>query len=61
MNPKVDPNLCIGCGLCSSICPDVFELGSDGLAHVKNPDGCQTNATCCQEAADSCPVNAISL
>ena len=60
MNPKVDPDLCIGCGLCAEICPEVFEMGDDGIAHVVNADGCES-AGCCQEAADSCPVNAISL
>ena len=35
MNPKVDHDLCIGCGVCSDVCPDVFEMGDDGLAHVK--------------------------
>ena len=27
-------DLCIGCGLCSDLCPDIFELGDDGLVHV---------------------------
>ncbi|MDI3280926.1 MAG: ferredoxin [Bacillota bacterium] len=60
MKPKVDAELCIGCGLCASICPDVFELGDDGLAHVKDAEAC-AKADCCQEAADSCPTGAISL
>ncbi|MBN1320939.1 MAG: 4Fe-4S binding protein, partial [Thermoleophilia bacterium] len=25
--PKVDPDLCTGCGICEDICPDVFEVG----------------------------------
>ena len=31
MNATVNSN-CIGCGLCVSICPEVFEIGDDGLA-----------------------------
>mgnify|MGYP000911685453 FL=1 len=60
MNPKVDPDLCIGCGVCTEICPDVFEMGDDGLAHAKAGADCGS-AGCCQEAADSCPTEAISL
>jgi len=58
--PTVDKDKCIGCGLCTSICPDVFELGDDGKSHVKNPKTCE-KSNCCKEAADSCPVQAISL
>jgi len=56
--PKVDKSVCIGCGLCASLCPDVFELGDDGLAKVINENACNG---CCQDAADQCPTGAISL
>ena len=53
---KVDENKCIGCGLCASICEEVFKIGSDGKAKVK----AQKNLPCVKEALDSCPVDAIS-
>jgi len=56
--PRVDLDLCIGCGLCSELCPKVFELRDD-KAWVNNPNGCDTCD--CQQAVDSCPVTAISL
>ena len=53
---KIDKKKCIGCGLCASICDEVFELGSDGKAKVK----AQKNLPCVKEAISSCPVKAIS-
>ncbi len=56
--PVIDWDLCEGCESCVAICPEVFEMGDDGKAFVKNPDAC---GTCdCQEAIDTCPVEAIS-
>jgi len=56
-NPTVDKDLCIGCALCSQACPDVFEMGADGIAEVK--PGADHDADCIQEAIDQCPVGAI--
>jgi ferredoxin len=56
--PKVDMELCIGCGLCTELCPKVFELRDD-KAWVVNPNGCDTCD--CRQAVDSCPVTAIAL
>lgn len=54
----VDQGKCIGCGLCVSTCPDVFELRDDGKSHVKDASKC---AGCnCQEALDNCPAGAIA-
>jgi len=53
---KVDKNKCIGCGLCASICPGVFVLGKDGKSSVKN----KWKGECYKEAAESCPVQAIT-
>jgi len=55
-----DESLCIGCGLCSEICPEVFEMGDDGQAHAAHPEKCDALA-CCAEAAESCPVEAIKI
>ena len=53
---KVDKEKCIGCGLCTSICKEVFAMGKDGKAMVK----AQKKIPCVKEAMDNCPVSAIS-
>jgi len=56
--PKVDSDLCIACGICAQVCPEVFDVGPDGKSVVK-PDA-DPNASCIQDAIDQCPVGAIS-
>ena len=56
---KVDKEKCIGCGLCPNICPEVFELGEDGKARVKDGADLEKNKDCIKEAVESCPVGAI--
>jgi ferredoxin len=52
---KVDKNKCIGCGLCESIAPKIFEI-KEGKARVKKDVADRSS----QDAIDSCPVEAIS-
>ena len=59
MNATVNSN-CIGCGLCVSICPEVFEIGDDGLAKPIQ-EVTETLEKTASQARESCPVNAIDL
>ena len=59
MNCKVDKEKCIGCGLCSNLCPEVFELTEDGKVKVKEGTDSEKNKECIKEAKESCPVGAI--
>lgn len=58
----VKKDACIGCGLCTSIASEVFGFGDDGLAENVLGDNTELPeevVESVQEAADSCPVNAI--
>ncbi len=49
---------CIGCGLCTNICPGVFTM--DGAQAVASPEGPAPDLEgSALEAMESCPVNAI--
>jgi ferredoxin len=61
MIAKVDRAKCIGCGACAAVCPAVFDMDDEGLAIViANPVPSEEEIAV-QEAADGCPVEAISI
>ena len=59
---RVKKDVCIGCGLCTSVASEVFGFGDDGLAEnvlgEEVPAGTEDSV---KEAADSCPVAAIEV
>ena len=59
MNTGVNEN-CIVCGLCNSICPEVFTMTDEGVA-TASLDISEEQEQLVQEAADSCPVEAIEV
>ena len=54
----VDASTCVGCGLCEQSCPEVFEVGGNGIAHIK-AQSCGLHNL--QEVADQCPVASIKV
>ncbi len=60
MKVTVDEDLCIGCGACEEVCPDVFRIGDDGIARVVRDDPGPLTALAI-EAAEGCPQGAITV
>lgn len=61
MKAHIDKELCIGCGLCPSICPAVFDMDDDGKAKVIGSEVSSDLEDEVKEAEAGCPVNAISI
>jgi len=61
MKATVDHDLCTGCGICVDTCSDVFELNADGLAEAKVVPVPPAAEDSCRDAAEACPVDAISV
>ena len=59
MNVHVNSN-CIACGLCANLCPGVFSLDESGYAMARDEIFPEQEAMA-QEAAESCPVDAIEI
>jgi ferredoxin len=61
MKATVDEDICLGCGVCAIVCPEVFVMGDNGKAQVKaTPTPPEAESTC-RDAADQCPVTAITI
>ena len=61
MKATVDRDTCISCGLCVSICPNVFVMDDDNIAVAKVDIIDAQDEVDAREAADQCPVSAISI
>jgi ferredoxin len=60
MRAIVDEATCIGCALCVQICPEVFKMEGDKAVSyvIPVPEAVKDS---CKEAAEQCPVNAITV
>ncbi len=54
---SVNKDKCIGCGLCTDLCPEKFQLDSDGKAEAIS----QEVDDCATRSVDSCPASAIVI
>jgi len=55
---SVDQSLCIGCGVCVDMCPEIFTMTADGKAQAVKEECDQHNL---EEIASACPTEAINI
>ncbi len=58
LRAEIAADLCAGTSNCVEELPEVFEIGSDGLARVKIKNATDVDL---RRGAEVCPVQAISL
>ena len=62
MKAIVNKDTCIGCGLCASMCPEVYNFDDEeGKAEAIDEEIDESLIDEAMEARDSCPVEAIDI
>lgn len=60
LHVHVDPLICQGTGYCERLAPDVFVVGDDYKADVRQPHPSPELLELIEEAATLCPTRAIT-
>ncbi|MDR0649224.1 MAG: ferredoxin [Synergistaceae bacterium] len=61
MRLNLNIEACIGCGVCSQVCPDVFTLDEEaGKARISNAAGADRKESLVLEAMEICPIGCIN-
>jgi ferredoxin len=61
MKVEVDFDVCASTGSCMQICPEVFEVRSDGYLYILQEEPGEELRTKVTEAAEACPTAAITV
>jgi len=61
MKVVVDFDVCASTGACMQVCPEVFEVRSDGYLYVLQEEPPPELHESVRSAADMCPTAAITL
>jgi len=54
---ELDPEQCVGCGMCATVCPHGVFVVADGEAHIVDRDACMECGACSR----NCPAGAIRV
>ena len=57
----VDYDVCASTGACMQVCPEVFEVRSDGFLYVLQEEPPESLRKKVEQAADMCPTAAITV
>ena len=60
LKASIDESACNGCGLCETMCPEVFALNAK-TAIVTVEEVPNEAEAACQDVAESCPMEAVTL
>ncbi len=61
MKAEVNHDLCIGCTLCTSICPEIFYMNDEDKADTLEPNVPKSLEKTAISSRQSCPVEAITV
>jgi len=61
MKVSIDYDVCASTGGCMQVCPEVFEVRSDGYLYLLQEEPPEELHERVRQAADLCPTAAISL
>jgi ferredoxin len=61
MKVNVNFDVCASTGACMQVCPEVFEVRSDGYLYILQEEPAPELHDKVREAAEMCPTAAISL
>lgn len=61
MKVTVDFDVCASTGACMQVCPEVFEVRSDGYLYILREEPGEELRASVQAAADMCPTAAITV
>jgi ferredoxin len=57
----VDYDMCASTGSCMQVCPEVFEVRSDGYLYVLQEEPGEALRSKVEEASELCPTGAITV
>jgi len=61
MKVTVDFDVCASTGACMQVCPEVFEVRSDGYLYILQEEPPDSLREKVQQAAELCPTAAITV